>query len=56
MLGTNLTLDLLTDAMDSGMTVIQKGFSFLADNPILLVPVGIGLLSAAAGWVYNRVR
>lgn len=52
----NLTLDLLTDAMDSGITIINKGFSFLAAKPILLVPIGIALLSAAAGWVYNRIK
>lgn len=53
---TGLTVDALLTAMDGGASILGKGFTFLATHPILLVPVGLGLLSAAAGWVHSRVR
>lgn len=53
---TGLLIGDLTTAMTQAGTILTQGFSFLKANSILLVPLGISLLSMAAGWVYSRIH
>lgn len=53
---TGLLITDLTTAMTSAGTILTQGFTFLKSNTILLVPLGLGLLSMACGWVYSRIH